>query len=305
MGLRSILDTSMFKESTYSKTLEGRYAPYKITIADYYTPETLFMTGVLKGGINFSMDSTWSDLSLGNIVNNFSTLEKIVNIINYPLAVEGVSYDNAGVMTEKFFSKGGYLEIEPTFEVVNWNGDGMPIKAAMFLLNYCVPQRAGEQYTIKDVMGEFVPFGKKLSDAVTNKTVLEKFQGFFSEAVSNTAQEFSDAIGTVFGDSEGKGLIPNAGQNIRSGIGKLSQKQIVKTKSPSTVDVSISNYFRIPNMVVESLNVEFSDKITDTGPIKAEFKVRLSTKTMPTIGDMGLRIKSQRVFNESTLNTAG
>jgi hypothetical protein len=294
----SILNTSVFKEKTYSDTISDD-GPYQITLADNLD-NSLFVKGVVKGGINFSIDSTWSDMSLGNIVNNFSSLEKIMNIVNFPLAAAGVSYDNAGVMTEKFFSKGGYLEIEPVFDVVNWNGDGMPLKVAVFLLNYCVPKYLDE-YTVTDVIEGFIPFLEKFK-AIDKFGILESAQGVGTAVIGSIKQVVKDS----YGNAEGKGIIPDAFDSIETGTGVImNDKSVYKTQAPGTLDVKISNYFNMPNMVVESLSVEFSDKITDTGPIKAEFKVRLSTKSMPTTSDMGLYINKSRVTFAGGLNSTG
>jgi len=300
MSVFSILDTSMFSESIYDDVVDGDNAAYRIEISDYLGHK---MNGILKGGININMSPEWSDLSLGNVVNNFAALEKVVNFVNFPLAVQGVSYDNAGFMTEKFFSKGGYLEIEPTFDVVNWRGDGAPIVTALFLLNYCVPN-ISKDYNFGDMYDMLKSLGSKVLDKIDDLTggTLEKITGVTKDAagatgaslsnlVSRSPQEFVNLL-------EGAGsFFSEVGRDAMGGMNAIGEKELVKTQAPSPVNVKVSNYFNMSNMIITNFGVEFSDKITETGPMKAEFKLTLSSKTMPTLGTMGLKVnKKNRVI---------
>jgi len=69
------------------------------------------------------------------------------------------------------------------------------------------------------------------------------------------------------------------------------------TNSPTTVNVRISNFMNYTNMIVESLDVKFSKEMTKTGPLYADFSLKLSSKQMPTYNDMGMSIPHIRYRN--------
>lgn len=303
--IRNIFDSSIFDKSSYSKTVNAPDYPYRITISPVlprtYGGADLSIIGVLKGKLNLNMQPEYDDLGLGSFANNSRLISSIINYGAAPLAAAGVSVGNTGILTEKFYKKGGYLTIEPEFTVVDWDGTGMPILAAVLLLNYCVPKRGEQFLSIEDVLEDLKSLGadKALDYA---KQVIDEVEGIVKSIGGNIKSTgFVDKIKSTRTFSKTKSTL---GPPSRRGLDTLSKGSINITSSPTPVRVTISNFFEHDNMIVEGVNVELhNDKMTKTGPIQADFKVTLSTKEMPSVGKLGFKIKSRSRVR--VLNTTG
>jgi len=57
--------------------------------------------------------------------------------------------------------------------------------------------------------------------------------------------------------------------------------------------VTIGQYFKNEDMIIEDLSVEFSKEMTSTGPLYADIKLKLSSAEMLTEGNLGFRSQAR------------
>jgi hypothetical protein len=300
--LRQAFDKSLFVRSSYNKAIDRDSGAYRIEIVpNFFDRNDVGIIGVINERINISMDPEWDVLNLASIVSNFPKIESLFNMAVAPMAAAGVSLTNAGLVTEKFFVKGSYIQIEPTFKVVNWNDDGQPLKAATILLNLCTPKKSSYSTSVGSVYD-------KLMQEVKN-------QGTKDSLIGVLAKGFEGLIdGTVNIKNKIVNKLPDdIGGSLNKGIDVVKMGEFMLTHSPPAVSVKIGNYFNHPEMILENISVEFSEEMTKTGPLFAEFKCTLSSKSMPILaGDdkfsTGLKLNQNRITFEGTggsVNTTG
>lgn len=299
----NIIKTDVFDQKSYYKTIFGKNHPYQITISPNigrkHGGTDTAVTGVMSSKININMEAEYDDLDLGGMVSNLPLVGGFINSVSNAgataFASTGQGLNNVGLFTRKFYKKGGYLRIEPEFKVVDWDGEGLPVVTAAHLLNFCVPKRGDVAESIAS---------KLLELGITDNQIISAFQGVKSGIEGLVDEERQKKINNAFEsfkDSElGKGTIEGAKNVLNEGF--------ALTSSPTPVTVHISNYFLHQDMIIESVNVEFSDKMTKYGPIQADFKIGLSSREASSVDSMGLRKRNaNRVFfgNSSEINTTG
>jgi len=138
----NLFDKSMFTKKSYSDILSENGA-YSITITPKASDQGWSVLGILREGINLSLSSEWESTAIGTVTSSIPLVEKYKDKADSLLALGGKRLNASGFLTEKFFNKGGYLEISPEIRVVNWNDDGMPLLSTLILLQTCVPKGTG------------------------------------------------------------------------------------------------------------------------------------------------------------------
>lgn len=90
--------------------------------------------GILLGKVIVRLAAEWD-----SILSSFGGFENIQNTISKL----GFSVGNSGILTRKYFKKGGYLNLAQEFRIVDWDGKHNIIKDANWLLSKCVPNSFG------------------------------------------------------------------------------------------------------------------------------------------------------------------
>lgn len=305
--VKSSFDKSLFNRSSYVQAVNKDTGLYRIEIEPNAGLNELKIVGVLQEPISITMDPEWDVLNLASIVSNFPKIESLFNMAMAPAAAAGMSVNNAGLVTEKFFVKGSYIQIETTFKVVNWEDDGQPLKTAFLLLSLCTPTKRYEATVgeIKDLLVE----GLKTAGKKIEKTAGEYFGEGGKEIANNITGFASDTLGGVakatkdtFNKAEHK-LTKEDPKYWNTGMENILDGALMLNSSPPDVSIKIGNYFEHPEMIIENVNVEFSKQMTASGPLFANIKATLSSKTMPVIGgedkySNGLRLSGNRILFE-------
>ena len=301
----NIVKTDMFDQKTYYKTIFGQHHPYQIRISPNvgrtHGGADTAITGVMSNKININMEAEYDDLDLGGMVSNLPLvggfLNSVGNVAGTAFATTGQGINNVGLFTRKFYKKGGYLRIEPEFKIVDWDGTGLTILSAAYLLNYCVPNRGETLDSIDNVVGEI---GKVigLEENAIGRGVNFVKNGVRRAVEGIVSKEDANKINEVVSEAyESNSTAKKIGDSVVSGVKTILDEGLQMTSSPTPVSVHISNYFTHHDMIIESVGVEFSDKITKAGPIQADFKVALSSREASTVDRMGLHTtNNRRVF---------
>ncbi len=291
--LRNAFDKSLFSKKSYKDAVDKWVEPgaYGITIIPNINSDVesgyLTLIGVMSEAISINMDPEWDTLNLASMVSNFPVMEKIFNLASAPMAAIGVSINNAGLTTEKFFVKGSYLQIDPTFKVVNWNDDGAPLKAAFLLLSLCVPRKNYIGESASDIYGSLK---SKIAEMPGGDTLIKSLEVL--EGVYTKGSQITRGVRNWASDKL------NGGKDLT----QISSNMML-TNAPPTVYVNLGNYFTHPEMIIENVSIEFSKQMTKTGPLFVEFKTTLSSKTMPIMDGedkygVGLKLNSTNIEYE-------
>lgn len=271
--VKNAFDKSLFSRSSYAQTVNKDTGAYRIEIIANGLDE-FGLVGVLQEPISITMDPEWDVLNLASIVSNFPKLESLFNMAMVPAAAAGVSVNNAGLVTEKYFVKGSYVQIETTFKIVNWDNSAQPLKAAFLLMNLCTPTKM-----YGTTVGEVKNLLKEQLQNIGERVLGEKG----TEKVGATLGGIADIVKDSFNTMESK-LTKENPKIWKKGRKEINEGSFMLTNSPPDVYVRIGNYFEHPEMIVENVNVEFSKQMTKTGPLFANIKCTLSSKTMPVLG---------------------
>jgi len=295
--ITQLREISVFDESTYKKATDNNTGPFKILIepnakrTGTNSPD-VGVKGIIQGpqGISFTIEANWDTLGLENIfsslVSQNSILQAVAGAAQTVMGVAGTSLSNSGLVTRKFYTQSGYLSFNVNFRVLDWDDDGMPVKAAQIMIGLCVPRKTNGT-SVKDMLNS-----------------LPKDSGI--NQIINTAQEGIQSLST-------NQNIPLAQDIAAVGSGaatQLNEGEINVTQAPAPVRVVIGHWFEAENCVITNVQVDFSQEMTIAGPLYADFNVSISTRDTIIIdenGVQGIRIgarESNRVnISTGTLET--
>ncbi len=194
---------------------------------------------------------------LQGLLSGLDTVTKITQ----GASAANITLLSTGLFTRKFFKGGTYLAFTPSFRIVDWTGrdEGESIvQVAKSLLEHTVP-------------GSLAPGAAQ---------------------IKRVARSIRERFGSGK-DKDSKNPIAN----LLSQTGKSLVKAIVPRYSPKPVQVRISNFFNISNVIIDSVTVEFSKEITSSGPLWADFTVAFSALESTTSDTIGISLpkKSPRV----------
>lgn len=310
-SISNIFNKNMFSEESYSSILSEN-GPYTIKIKSN-TEDTYFVEGLITEEMQFSMSPEWDNLGIGSVINNIPMIDKFKQLGNTAMYISGKSISNSGFLTEKYYVKSGYLDISPSFRVVNHNDDGEPFLTAMVLLNLAVPKK-DLSLSIDDIVTTVKETIKNTKlDSNEDANLIDKATNFVSDLGSKAIDVISEGIKKLPGSVENtfsqlgddfnnsqtakkigalKGSLVGGANTI---VKEFNEAEINLTNSPTSVTVSIGNYFQHNEMVIENLDIKFSKQMTKTGPLFADFNLKLSSKKMPTYSEMGFK-----TFNSNT-----
>jgi len=175
MGLESVtnyIDKSLF-DATSQSSMAKPSSAYSITISPTDGSGQV-VTGLMLEGISLGISPEYDDSGIGSVVNNIGVVSKFKDKIDSTLAVSGKRLNASGFVTRKFYTKSGYLEINPSFRIVNWNGDGKPMLSTLKLMYSCLP-KSGSYVSIQAIEKLIKEETDKISDEA--KAKIEKATG--------------------------------------------------------------------------------------------------------------------------------
>lgn len=310
MAFSSIFDKNVFNQDSYPKMIDDENGAYKIIISPTKRRESgtteYSIKGVLTEEVSFNFKADYDTFGFGGLLSNSKWLETAYSMTMMPLRYAGRNLDNVGIVTEKFYVKSGYLNINPTFKVVDWFGDGMPLKTAKALVGYCVPEKEQKLADLKNnlikVEKELLAYAK--SKGIPGTQLVEWGLNFAGDVAGGAMDIAAKSI-----DSVGNSVMPN------TNLGSTSQKILSDavnngfwlTSSPTPVEVVIGNWFVHDKMVVEDVSMKFSKEMTKLGPLWAEFSLQMSSKEALSIGKDGFEFKTKRVntITNRQINSTG
>lgn len=221
--------------------------------------------GILKENFSISTEANYD-----NIFSVSDKLEGARKVFDFAL---GATFLNTGQWTRKYYKGGSYMKITPKFRVVDYDGTSEPLRAAFILLNSALPTPGKHDRFLDEMKG-------------MNFEDIERKIGIISEPDAVSGQNFDSTTYNI------KRNISNAGA-IAKGIWSLLSGQL--GNSPNPVSVKVSNFFSWDEMVVDSVNVEFSkemiaynDSSGSSGPLYVDIDVVMSSREVATIGRTGL-----------------
>jgi hypothetical protein len=225
-------------QQDYSK----RYYSVKIYIGGISENPEPDIIGYLTSPMQQSLHSDWDTIM--NMDNRLTSVQSWMGIA-------GRQIFNNGIFTERFYKGGSYLDISPTFRVLDVNGDGAVILAAKKLLALVAPLPG---------FGEDI--GKVVDDLYSYVHSVLKGNKV-NEGEYSTApppKGFSDAV--------------------------RKQAVAIFKNGPPLCTVIIGNYFRIDGAITESTQVTYSKECTGLNgegfPLYADFTVKFSSKSVAT-----------------------
>lgn len=279
----------IFDNSTYTDALSG---PYKIVIkpnmsrvlnAKADIEESV--TGILKNQVEFSVAADWDTLGIdsmiGDLVANNKIIKNIQGVGSFAMKAGGASLTNTGLVTRKFYKKGGYLEITPEFRILDWNSDGVTKQAAMALMSMALP-RKNQSSSIEKIFGGVYNSGKKI---LKKSSIFNVIEGFVSKAMDSALRSDTQIISVT-------------AKTAKRGATELTQGQVNLTEAPVPVTVIIGNWFQHTDMVITNVSVNFSQEMTRSGPLYVDLSVQLSSREAMVLTEDGinnLTIKSNEV----------
>lgn len=298
MAIGSIFDKNVFNQESFNKIYNKEDGPYRIVITPTDTRASGFkdftINGVLNEEMSFNFKAEYDTFGFGGLISNSKWLETAYKTVMMPLRYGGRNIDNIGLVTQKFYIRSGYLNINPNFRVVDWAGDNKPVNTAKGLAALCLPQyetNLGDiSQAIKESENEIVAGGGKL--------------------IFGLAEEGIEAAGKI-GDwtlSHVPNVPNNAGSQATNKFKEDIYKSLSLTSSPPTVEVTIGNWFYKSDMIIEDVNIKFSKEMTKVGPLYVDISLQMSSKEALYIDGDGFQFKGKRVTtagkdNRISMNT--
>jgi hypothetical protein len=286
---KSVFDKSSYKAAIGDTSIDGTngYAVIKIK-PDYprsNEEEDPVIIGVIqKDGLSFSLDANWQELGgmAGSIFPTMATkFRGAYEVANNASMIAGNSDFGAVAASRKIYQKSGYLKISPNIRIVDWKGVGQPIMSALILLTYITPSNV-PLLTAEQLGNEIKELYAKIKDKLGDKAteVLEKFEGIYS----NATKEISEAVDNVTVDNKLGGVL-NSTKNQLSDV----EKDYSLRSSPVPLTVSIGQFFKRSDMIIENVSINFSKEMTLAGPLYVDIDISMSSrKIVSNVTDIGI-----------------
>jgi len=255
------------------------YELYKLDRNDF-TP----VVGVTQGKVRIGIESEWTSL-------NYPAIPKFFNTVS---VLAGGGDLGSVYMSKKLWRKNGYITMSPTFRVIDWNGTGKPLLAALQVSKFCLPGipsklatmiNGGEETEIDVVDG----LSKTASDESKN------YKDKMKTKNRNSIQDLYDKFVTKTLDFTAKSIGGRA-STVNRNLVEDFHDLITLKDAPPPIRIQISNYFYHPDMIITNASFEFSQEVSDVGPLFVDITLDLSTrKIMSGINDIG--------FTDTATNT--
>jgi hypothetical protein len=279
MGNISFLTPNSWKyaggqaSGTYADTDNGygivQIVPKGESTSNSYQP----ITGVMKEPLSLSFDSEWVSMDSVDIPFMSDLINEAGKVIGSGTMLAGSGDWGYVWKSKKIWKQSGYVKVGGTFVVVDWNGDGEPLRAAHNMIQYCTPGGNSEsQVAVDNAATQLVgakDVAKGLAVSATNFVGLngESTGRIIDKAYMNTFQDASDLFALK--------------------------------ECPPIIALTIGKYFYHDDMVILNVSTKFSKEVSSQGPLSVEISFEAESRTRTKgIGDIGLL--SQAVGRVST-----
>lgn len=213
--------------NTYSlineKQLSENKQYYNVKISN----DNWFVIGQMKTPLQFQLNAEYADL-IGSEIPHTEILKKL-----------GDTTLTTGIFSQKYFSKGGHLELSLEFRV--HEGE----------------YQENEMNLYKQGISKVTKYASNLSNMVVADPGIQTVRGGAEYIVNKKDATIKTAIDIATSDN-----IPGALFNKLSGA--LHKR---------TVNVEVGTFLRCSAMVITSLNVTYSRELTEVGPLYGDFTV--------------------------------
>lgn len=235
----------------------------------------LQISGPLQEGLSISYSPEYTSLfnaipMIGNTIKGF------VESASEQAGIYGGAQLFDGIHTQKMYKGASDIKINVNFKVVDYNGNGAPLKAAAALGIFCQPNDFPDQ-AIKELYSLLKDSGK---------TAAEEDDGNLN--IGNIVTSFFSSVGGGLNDLKDDALKKFNYEKIQKYIEEFNLSSMARR----VVSLEISDYFAIPDMVIDSVTQNFSYDQTISGPMVADFAVSLTTLRTPDASDIARYFKS-------------
>jgi len=226
--------------------------------------------GILKDEFTYSLASEWETIELPSILD----VKAFADMVAYT----GGGSIGSVARSEKFWKRSGDIKLNPTFRILDVEGNGAAIKMVHILL--LMTASVGSQ-TVEGLAGAVDTLAGGVQDIAN--TLAGTLQGAGDASGATGLAAGAITIGTTYIEVAGAGL----GKFLKNA------KDFATLRAcPPPVDVQIGKLFRHKDMVITELSVVFSKECTAAGPIWADVTLALVTrKIIADITEVGLAAK--------------
>jgi hypothetical protein len=285
---------NVFNRSTYGATADPYSGAYSIsiipnTVRTLSEEKDVGVNGIMKNNIQFSMKPDWQTLGLDSKMSgmtpNSGILQGLISDVGVVLKgahLAGTSVLNSGLFTRKYYNNSGWLTISPEFRVIHSSGsNNQCLLAAYAMMSMSIP-RISNTLTLEAVLKtQMVRDVVEKIKSIPGVDVGTKVVGEAATLAGRSIKEFADSVG-------GEGTGKKVGNVANKAKDEVVKAKVNWTESPSPVNVKIGNFFDMSNMVIEDLQISFSEEMADNGPLYADFTVSLSTREALVVDDNGM-----------------
>ena len=214
-----------------------------VTISGMDEYKDLQVVGFLVSEFGFNLESKWENMPFqpSGIGEYIDTLEQI----------RGTAAFQTGVYSKLFYKGGNYLNLTLTIRVIDYNGSNNVRNATLGLMKMTSP----------------IPTADQLAQLKLTETAKDAFDSL--KVAAGGALDVAMALVTGNVKQVGK-----ATEDTLSSIASLMSKG-----GMPQVYVKVGHeceYFSAP-MIIESIKTEYSNELTETGPLYADFIIQLSS----------------------------
>jgi len=248
------------------------------------------IVGVTLNKVSVSIESEWQQLGdskvplvqgiagFGNAASEYTTLA-------------GGGDIGAVWMSKQLWKKNGFLRIAPEFRIVDWDGTGRPLIAALQIAKFCLPGKPtdGIRKSLSEI-GEYIANSKA---AALGKTV----GNYVGDTYSETTGYYGSMIKGKESDPNNMGMLfEGFKQELVPGMQSISKSLlddvhdfITLKNAPPPVKIQIGQYFFHPDMIIKNASFNVSKEQSDLGPLYVDVTLDLETrKRISGIDDIGI-----------------
>jgi len=347
---QKLIDKTLFSVDAYKAAIGDKktkgYAVVRIQPEDKRVGSDSLdfeIIGIMQNEVSFSIEANWE--SLGGITGLLPSpmvgiADEIGGAVNKVVNLAGFADLGSVYASRKVYKKSGNLDLTIDMRIVDWEGIGMPVRAAILLSYLCLPNTTYGKENIE----KGKQLGNMILESVSNarEEAQEESEdtGNGSPTPPNVAAEADNAkaITGTQSNTEGSYLPTNKKsppltvegimQGTDEALANLESKaemfghantitQIKKNvfegvsdyfllrTAPSTVKVTIGNFFEQPDMVITNARYTFSKEMTYKGPLYVDINLAVtSRKILGGIEDLGLSTEGKGSV-EWTRNATG
>ena len=260
----------MSSDNGASGNVDTNYAAVKLTAiipkgSFFNGGQELQIIGTLKEPMTLSFDSDWTTMESVDVpyVKEIQTaLDNAVPALDMSNAISllaGGGETGSVWKNKQVWKKSGYLKLNIKMDIVDWEGNGIPLTMATAMVKLCTPNTGTTHET----------------------TLLTRVTKFTDQAGKALTSVLSDQkVVNATGNPVGRA---SAEWNSNNDFGEMKV-------GPVPVVVEIGQYFKHPDMVIKNVVVDFSKEVSEFGPLSAVISFQAESRLLINgMGDVGFK----------------